>query len=102
MDLGKVYDKVCREELRRMMHDCRVDGYLIRRMSNLYNGSRTCVRLGSSVGEYFEVRRKLRQVCVMSSWLFNIFFNGVVRQVNERATGRGVKLRDEKGEGLGN
>ena len=38
----------------------------------------------------------------MSPWLFNIFFDRVVRQVNERAMGRGVTLRDENGRCLEN
>ena len=29
-------------------------------------------------------------------WLFNIFFDRIVTVVNERPTGRGVKLRDGK------
>ena len=64
-------------------------------MISLYNGNRTCVGLGSRLGEYFEVRRGLRQACVMSPWLFNIFLDRVVRQVNERAMEKGVKLRDK-------
>ena len=99
MDPEKAYDKVCREALWRVLHECGVDGYLIRSMSSLYNGSRACVRLGSRLGEIFEVRRGLRQGCVMSPWLFNIYFDKVVRQVNERAMGKGVKLRDENGGG---
>ena len=31
------------------------------------------------MGKYFEVRRELRQVCVMSPWFFNIFFDRLVR-----------------------
>ena len=31
----------------------------------------------------------------MSLWLFKIFFDKVVRQMNERAMVKGVKLRDE-------
>ena len=34
MDLEKVYDKVCREALWRLLHECGVDGYLIRSMSS--------------------------------------------------------------------
>ena len=30
-------------------------------------------------------------------WLLNIFFDRIVRQVNEKATRRGVKLRDKNG-----
>ena len=74
MDLDKVYHKVFREELWRVLHECGVDGYLIRSMSSLYNGNRACVKLGSRVGEHFKVRRRLRQGCVMSPWFFNFFF----------------------------
>ena len=67
MDPKKAYDKVCREALWRVLRECGVDGYLIRSMrSNLYNGSRACVRLGSRVEEYFEVRRGIRQWYIMS------------------------------------
>ena len=44
--LELAYDKVCREALWRVLHECGVDGYLIRSMSRLYNGSRERVRLG--------------------------------------------------------
>ena len=64
MNLEKVYDKVCREALWKRLHECGVNGYLIKSMSTLYDGSRTCMRLGSRVGEYFEVRTGLRQGCV--------------------------------------
>ena len=66
MDLEKSYDKVCREELCRVLHGCGVHGYLIRSMSSLYNGSKACVRLGSRLREYFEVKRRLRQGYIMS------------------------------------
>ena len=100
IDLEKAYDKVCREELWRVLHECGVQ-YLIRGMSRLYNGSRACVKLSSRVGEYFfEVRRWLRQGCLMPSWLFNVLFDRVVRQGNDREMGRGVKLRDEDGGGV--
>ena len=50
MDLEKAYDTVRREELWRMLHEFGFDGYLIRSMSSLYEGSRACGRLGSRVG----------------------------------------------------
>ena len=60
------------------LHECELEGYLMRSVSNLYNGSRACMRSSSRVGEYFEVRRRLRQGCVMFTWLFD----KVVREVN--------------------
>ena len=41
-----------------------------------------CVRVGNDVSEWFPVRVGLRQGCVMSPWLFNLYMDGVVREVN--------------------
>ena len=38
--------------------------------------------------------REAGQGCVMSSWLFNLYIDGVVREVNARVLGRGLKLVD--------
>ena len=57
-------------------------------------GSKACVRVGNEVSEWFPVRVGLRQGCVMSPWLFNLYIDGVVREVNARVLGRGLKLVD--------
>ena len=57
-------------------------------------GSKSCVRVGSEVSERFPVRVGLRQGCVMLAWLFNLHIDGVVREVNARVFGRGLKLAD--------
>ena len=40
------------------------------------------------------MRVGLRQGCVMLPWLFNLYIDGVVREVNARVLGRGLKLVD--------
>ena len=50
------------------------------------------VRGESGVSEWFDVNVGLRQDCVMSPWLFNMYMDGVVREVNERVLGWGVEL----------
>ena len=77
--------------------ECCMNVKLIKSMIILYDGSRAYVSLGSILVEYSEVKRRLIQRCVMSPWLFNIFFDRVIRQVNERPAGMGVKLRNENG-----
>ena len=42
--------------------------------------------------EWFDVNVGLRQGYVMSAWLFNMYMDGVVRELNERVQGRGVEL----------
>ena len=60
----------------------------------MYVGSKACVRVGNEVSEWFPVRVWLRQGCVMSPWLFNLYIDGMVREVNARVLGRGLKLVD--------
>ena len=66
MNLEKAYDKICRDELWRVLHECGVDVLLIWSISILYDKSMAYVKLGGGLGEYFEVKRGLRQRCVMS------------------------------------
>ena len=65
---------------------------LLRGVKSLYVGNKACVRVGNEVSEWFPVRVGLRQGCVMSLWLFNLYIDGVVREVNARVLGRGLKL----------
>ena len=71
-----------------------VGGRLLRAVQSMYAGSKACVRVGSEMSEWFSVRVGLRQGCVMSPWLFNLYIDGVVREVNARVFGRGLKLID--------
>ena len=48
------------------------------------------------MSEWFPVRVGLRQGCVMSPWLFNLFIDGMVREVNACVMGRGLGLVDER------
>ena len=38
----------------------------------------------------FQLNVGLRQGCVMSPWLFNVYMDGVVREVNVRVLGKGL------------
>ena len=63
-------------------------------MKSSYVGSKACVKVRNEVSEWFPVRVGLRQGCVMSPWLFNLYIDGVVREANARVLGRGLKLVD--------
>ena len=44
------------------------------------------------MSEWFPVNVGLRQGCVMSPWLFNVYMDGVVRQANVDVLGNGLKF----------
>ena len=53
--------------------------------------------MGNDVSEWFPVNVELRQGCVMSPWLFNVYMDGVVREVNVRILGKGLELLSANG-----
>ena len=91
MDLEKAYDRFDRDALWNVL---RLNGRLLRRVKSLYVGSKACVRRGNEMSELFPVRVGLRQGCEMLPWLFNLYIDGVVREVNVLVFGRGLKLVD--------
>ena len=46
---------------------------------------------------WFPVNIRLKQCCVMSPWLFNVYMDGVVREVNDRVLGNGLVLLSADG-----
>ena len=77
-----------------------VGGKLLKAVQSFYVDSWVCVRVGNDVSEWFPVNVGLRQGCVMSPWLFNVYMYGVVREVNVRVLGKGLELLSENGAGL--
>ena len=63
----------------------------------LYLDSRACVRLENDVSEWFPVNVGLKQGCVMFPWLFMVYMDGVVREVNVRVLGKGLELLSANG-----
>ena len=49
------------------------------------------------MSEWFPVNVGLRQGCVLSLWLFNVYIDDVVREVNVRVHGKGLELRSANG-----
>ena len=90
LDLEKAYDRVDRNAMWNVLRLNGIGGRLLRGVKSLYVGSKACVRVGnevsewSPVSEWFPVRVGLRQGCVMLPWLFNLYIDGVVREVNAR------------------
>ena len=65
----------------RVLRGYGVNGKLLRAVQCMYEGSEACVRVCREESEWFEVNVDLRQGCVMSPWLFNVYMDGVMKEV---------------------
>ncbi len=95
--LEKACDKIHREGLWTVLRLYGLGGRLLKGVKSFYENSTACVRVRNSVSDWFSVLVRLRQRCVMSPWLFNLYMDDVVREVHARLLGRGLSLVNADG-----
>ena len=85
IDLQKAYDTVERTLLWQVLTRIGVPAQMIAVIQQFHDGIRACVRPDDGVcSDWFEVEYGLRQGCVLSPLLFNIFFAAVLTVVLKR------------------
>ena len=83
--LQKAYDTVDRTLLRQVLTRIGVPPQMIAVIRQFHDGVRVCVRHDDGVcSDWFEGEQGLRQGCVLSPLLFNIFFAVVLNVVLQR------------------
>ena len=92
MDLEKAYDSVDRNCLWQVLSIYGIIGKLLGGIKSLIEGSRACVKVNGVTSDWFEIRNGLKQGCVMSPWLFNIYMDGVMKEVKQGMSNKGVQL----------
>ena len=85
IDLQKAYDSVDRTLLWQVLARFGTPPQMIEVIRQFHDGMRACVRSDDGrCSEWFEVAQGLRQGCVLSPLLFNVFFAAILRIVLER------------------
>ena len=95
--MEKAYDTIDRHGMWQMLRVYGVGGKLLKAVQSFCVDSMVCVRVRNDVSEWFPVNGGLRQGGVMSPWLFNVYMDGVVREVNVRVLGKGLELLSANG-----
>ena len=95
VDLQKVYDSVDRTLFWQVFARFGVPPQMIEVIRQFHDGMRACVRSDDGrCSEWFEVAQGLRQGCVLSPPLFNIFFAAILLVALERFSKDAVILAD--------
>ena len=58
-----------------------VGGKLLNGIKNMYVNSLVCVRVKGGKSECFRINSSVRQGCIMSLWVFNVYMNAVMKEV---------------------
>ena len=82
IDLQKAYDSVDRTLLWQVLARFGTPPQMIEVIRQFHDGMRACVRSDDGrCSEWFKVAQGLRQGCVLSPLLFNVFFAAILRVV---------------------
>ena len=77
-DFKKAFDRVWREALRATLRKYIINASIIRAIENMYNKAHSAVRCNGSTGEWFRTTVGVRQGCLLSPTLFNIFLERIM------------------------
>ena len=92
IDYSKVFYKVRHEKLFNILEHLDIDGKDLRVIRNLYWDQSAAVRMGGELSEYKLIKRGVRQGCVISPDLFNIYSEMILRNLENYP---GVKINGE-------
>ena len=94
VDFSKAYDRVNRQLLWIKLEKLGLNGNISRVLKSLYIDYQCCVRLNGFSTDYFSVKCGLKQGCILSPLLFNLYVNDLITSL--KVTGKGIPINDHK------
>ena len=61
-------------------------------LRNLYPGQEATVRTGHETTDWFQIGKGVRQVCILSPCLFNLYAEYIMRNAGLKETQAGIKI----------
>ncbi|MCG8033469.1 MAG: reverse transcriptase family protein, partial [Candidatus Thiodiazotropha taylori] len=87
IDFKKAYDSVNRTLLWSKLEDIGIAGNILNVIKVIYNDVQYCIRLNGLHTDWFSVKTGLKQGCLLSPILFNIFINNLVDAIKSLNVG---------------
>ena len=69
-----------------------IPGHLTCLLRNLYAGQETTVRTGHGTTDWFQIRKGVRQGCILSPCLFNFYAEYIMRNAGLDEAQAGIKI----------
>ena len=83
VDFSKAFDRVKHEDMMEMLDEIGIDGKDKRMIMNLYWNQKATVQIGEEQTEWVEIKKGVRQGCVLSPDLFNLYSQKMIEELDD-------------------
>ena len=92
IDYSKAFDCVDRNKLWQVLGGMGIPSHLVCLLRNLYNDQVATVRIDHGTMDWFKIGKGVRQGCILSPYLFNLYTEYIMRRAGLDEFKAGVKI----------
>ena len=91
-DYAKAFDCVDHKKLWKILKETGISDHLTCLLRNLYSDQEATVRTGHETKDWFQIRKGVRQGCILSPCLFNFYAEYIIRNAGLEEAQAGIKI----------
>ena len=92
IDYAKAFDCVDHNKLWKILKEMGISDHLTCLLRNLYAGQEVTVRTGHGTTDWFQIGKGVHQGWILSSWLFNLYAECIMRNPGLEEAQAGIKI----------
>src|SRR5574337_355054 len=92
INYAKAFDCVDHNKLWKILEELGIPDHVICLLRNLYAGQEATVRTGHGTTGWFQIGKGVRQGCILSLCLFNLYAEYIMRNAELEETQAGIKI----------
>ena len=92
IDYTKAFDCIKYHILWKVLQQMGIPQHLVELIKNLYEDQEAAVRTPFGLTEWFNIQKGVRQGCILSPWLFNLYAEHIMRKAGLDEAKEGVKI----------
>ena len=92
IDYGKAFDCVDHNTLWKILKEMGIPDHLTCFLRNLYAGQEATIRTGHGTTDWFQIAKGVRQGCILSPCLFNLYAKYIMRNAGLDKAQAGIKI----------
>ena len=92
IDYAKAFNCVDHKKLWKILREIGIPDHLTCLLRNLYAGQEATVRTGDGITDWFQIGKGVRQGCILSPCLFNLYAEYIMRNTRLEEAQVGIKI----------